>query len=145
MKGDLIFELQSLGVDLGGDDINDCHKDRKGIERDPSDRKKCIRLTEILNDPEARELSSETFLPHIVRSLESLISDIDEVHNYLDRICLNSVKHPDEENNAVSLWDFAASVCDDHCDKVRIAKSQKELDSFCRECAFASKLEEGRC
>lgn len=102
-------------------------------------------ILEPLNDPEARELSSETFLPHIVRSLESFISDIDEVHNYLDRICLNSVKHPDEENNAVSLKDFAASVCDDHCDKVRIAKSQKELDSFCRECAFASKLEEGRC
>lgn len=40
--------------------------------------------------------STDEILPHVVRSLESFISDINEVHNYLDQICLNSVK----ENNS---------------------------------------------
>jgi len=38
------------------------------------------------------ENDKTALIPHIVRSLESFISDVDEVHNYLDRICLNANK-----------------------------------------------------
>jgi hypothetical protein len=41
----------------------------------------------IVNDTE------HELLPHIVRSLETFKSDIDAVHNYLDRICLNNANH----------------------------------------------------
>lgn len=59
-----------------------------------------LNLTEITDDmeglkqmliPLSRDGNSE-LLPHIVRSLESYISDINEVYSYLDQICLNENK-----------------------------------------------------
>ena len=40
------------------------------------------------NDPEKDDL-----IPHIIRSLESFASDIDDIHTYLDRMCINTVRH----------------------------------------------------
>lgn len=59
-----------------------------------------LNLTEIADDMKGLKFSLMPFvecnehelLPHIVRSIETFINDINDVYNYLDRICLNSTK-----------------------------------------------------
>ena len=126
--------LNSDNVGSAMFNLNEVMDDMKGLKA----------ILEPLSDPDARELTSETFMPHIVRSLESFINDINDVHNYLDQICLNSVKRSDAGTEDMPLKDFAASICDEHCEKVKKAQNQQELDSFCQECPLTSKLE-GRC
>ncbi len=65
-----------------------------------------LNLSDVMEDMEGlksmlmpfNDVNENEFIPHIVRSLETFISDINEVHNYLDRICLNSVKSTDIGN-----------------------------------------------
>ena len=137
MHKEIMRENDILNSDNVGSamfNLNEVMDDMKGLKA----------ILEPLTDPDARELSSDSFMPHIVRSLESFINDINDVHNYLDQICLNSVKRSDAGTEDMSLKDFAASICDEHCEKVKKAKSQKELDSFCRECALTLQMER-RC
>ena len=48
--------------------LNDVMDDMKGLKA----------ILEPLNEPDAHELTSELFVSHIIRSLESFISDINE-------------------------------------------------------------------
>ena len=65
-----------------------------------------LNLTDIMDDMKGLKLilapfnenSTDGLVPHIVRSLESFISDINEVHNYLDQMCLNSVNNADSSH-----------------------------------------------
>lgn len=64
-------------------------------------------LSEISEDMEGLRLMLEPFndinenelIPHIIRSLETFISDVDAIHGYLDRICLNSARCSETETD----------------------------------------------
>ena len=66
-----------------------------------------LNLSDVMEDMKGLKLMLEPFndinenelIPHIVRSLESFINDVNDVHGYLDQICLNSVDRSETGTN----------------------------------------------